>query len=85
MSIVRHFQFPDHTEWQRNKESSSGTAAYMSPEQAKGKSVDRRSRHLVVRLRAVRNVDAQDGIQRRDRHRYARSGDSRRAGLVSGI
>ena len=37
--------------------SSSARAAYMSPEQARGEPSDKRSRHLGVRLRAVRDAD----------------------------
>ena len=43
-----------------------GTAAYMSPEQAKGRPARQAQRHLGVRLRAVRDAHRRAGLQGRD-------------------
>ena len=44
-----------------------GTAAYMSPEQARGKRGRQAHRHLGVRLRALRDADRPRGVRRRRR------------------
>ena len=48
-----------------------GTAAYMSPEQAKGRAGRQAQRHLGVRLRALRDADGQTRVSGRRRVRYA--------------
>ena len=58
-----------------------GTAAYMAPEQAKGRAVSSASRHVGVRLRALRDADGHAGVPGRRRVRHARDGAARRAGL----
>ena len=49
-----------------------GTAAYMVPEQARGKAARQAQRHLGVRLRALRDADRPRRVRRRGRVRYAR-------------
>ena len=48
-----------------------GTAAYMSPEQARGKAGRQARRHLGLRRRAVRDADGKAPLHRRDGERRA--------------
>ena len=52
----------------------------MSPEQARGKPVDRARRHLGLRRGALRNAHRQAALPRRDHHGHPRVGDEGRAG-----
>ena len=56
-----------------------GTAAYMSPEQAKGKVGGQARRHLVVRRRALRDADRARAVPGRDGIRSDGVGDHARA------
>ena len=65
-----------------------GTAAYMAPEQTKGKAVDRPARrHLGLRRSALRNAHRPQSVRARNRRRNAGGGveRGRRSGARSGI
>ncbi len=58
-----------------------GTAAYMSPEQARGKTSRQARRYLGLRLRALRDAYGTASFHGRDDHRRTRGGSEERAGL----
>ena len=59
-----------------------GTAAYMSPEQARGKARGCAHRHLGVRLCVYEMLDRPRGVCRRNHHRHPRRDRQERARLV---